>query len=110
MKYKYKLRKTIKESRGFSQDEKDNEQTRVIYKRDLTNNMVLEFKNGEKSLIEKINGLDLINQDLTCSSNSDYDVVQVYELVPVSTRRQYTTELTLKEIEEKLGYSVKIVG
>ena len=63
MKYKYKLRKTIKESRGFSHDEKDNEQTRVIYKRDLTNNMVLEFKNGEKSLVEKINGLDLINQD-----------------------------------------------
>lgn len=110
MKYKYKLKKTYKESRGLSQDEKDNEQTRVIYKKNLTNGMVLEFKNGEKSLVEKINGLDLINQDLTCSSNSDYDVVQVYELVPISTRRQYPTELTLKEIEERLGYSVKIVG
>lgn len=109
MKYEWRLKKTLSESRGFNQNQKDNENTKVIYKKNLTNNMVVEFKNGEKSLIEKINGLDLINQDLTCSSNSDYDIVQVYELTPISTRREYPVELTVKEIEERLGYSIKII-
>lgn len=99
-------------------------------KSDLKPGMVVEYANGEKRLVVTINAeLYLISrasfadvksfkEDLTCDSNSDINIVKVYqprEAASLSTlfecknciwERPKETVLTMQEIADKFGIPV----
>lgn len=109
--------------------------TTPFTKADLKPGMVVEYRNGSKAVF--INGIfmekhgwmpisdyydDLINvRDLSCSSH--YDICRVYnskafavdnlfkpECLELIWERKEVKEMTVAEIEEKLGYKVKVIS
>lgn len=66
------------------------------YKEDLTN--------------YSLNGSNIVAIYQTCNFN-DYTTIKVYDEENLIWEREYEpVDITIKEIEEKLGYKIKIVG
>lgn len=99
-------------------------------KSDLKNRMVVELRNGERRMVcdnmlmgfDYSENLDNYNRDLTCillGGGKDYDIVKVYKEINIIMARESDIsplwerpkikEVTMEEIEEKLGCKVKIV-
>lgn len=102
---------------------------------ELKPGMVVEYRNGSKRLVVSINNrlhfisdyehLDNIeniyNKDLTCIPERNFDIMKIYKVPKIAGlnyllninpkkliwKRPAIKELTLKEIADKFGYSVK---
>jgi len=111
-----------------------NKGEKEMKKSDLVNGMVVEMRDGDKYMVLKTRNFEAIvneddysnlrdcNEDLTDSTDRDFDIVAIYEpqsadeaemdewdyLAPIWERSEHK-ELTVAEIEKQLGYKVKIV-
>lgn len=103
-------------------------------KADLKNGMIIEHRDGDKYMViddrlvqeEGFFPLSDYNDDLTDNKYKKYDIVKVYK--PITDRifdtydlfstdnldliweREEVKEMTVAEIEEKLGYKVKVIS
>jgi len=96
----------------------------VFTKSDLKDGDVVTYRDGEKRIVcgnirelkgfNNIGGMSLsdYNQDLIdMDENSDLDIIKVERPSQYQElfRREEKKEMTIKEIEKKLGYEVKII-
>lgn len=91
-------------------NEETNTNQKNFIKNDLKNDMVVEFKNGTKSIVGRTLGLERIGSDLLCRDDENYDIVQVYELKPITERREYPIKMSLEQIEKELGYKIELIN
>ena len=102
-------------------------------KDDLKSGMVVEFRSGKKYMMVDYNGRlfgvgtatyfdDNKNEDLTSPVRREWDIMKVYEAteeyqLPINRwddmqliwERSEVKELTVAQLEEELGYKIKIV-
>lgn len=90
-------------------------------KSDLKDRDIITYKNGRKSIFINNKFIDLetnaliennYTKDLKATVQEEFDIVKVERPVNYKTLFDYsleTKEMTVSEIEEKLGYPVKII-
>jgi hypothetical protein len=108
----------------------------TMKKKDLKNGMVVEYSIGldddkfamvVNDRLISLNGfmkLKKYNEDLSCETNNDFDIIAVYEVdgygnglidllkgkgLKKLLQREEVKEMTLSQISKELGYDIKVV-